>query len=596
MVKVLFRGPGGRAGRAAAVLAAGLLALLLALGGREGPAPSAAQTAPAAPRAALGMGLAGLSDWSTQHPFLDLVKSARSWTGHLPGRWGDWDHARLAAGGWLDEAGWLRAMPPELESVELLILTAQPAAATDLAARYRLTYAGRGVIRLRHDARAVETRPGEIWFDYAPGNDGLVGIAIEATDPADPIRDISVVREDHLPLHEAGEIFNPAFLARLDRLALLRFMDWMDTSHTRISAWAERPRPQDYTYTWRGAPLEVMVALANRIGADPWFTLPHLADDDYMRRFAEEVRAGLDPGLRAHVEFSNEVWNWIYPQAHWAHEQGQARWGAEVGDAWVQYYGMRAAQMARIWREVYGAEAQARLVTVIATQSGWTGLEVPILTAPLWVAEDPARNRPPAEYFDAYAVTGYFDGALGRDETPERVLEWLEESRAAAEAAGRAQGLAGAALAAHLAAHRFDRAVELAEAQLRSGAVTGDPEGSLDQLLGLLFPYHAGVARAQGLELIMYEGGTHVVGVGDWTGNDALTEFFIHLNYTEAMGRLYDELLRGWTEAGGTVFTAFHDVSMPSRWGSWGALRHLQDDTPRWRALMRFRDASEAWR
>ena len=64
------------------------------------------------------------------------------------------------------------------------------------------------------------------------------------------------------------------------------------------------------------------MALANDLQADPWFTLPHLADDDLVRTYAEIVRDGLDPGLRAHVEFSNEIWNWQFAQAHWAEAQG----------------------------------------------------------------------------------------------------------------------------------------------------------------------------------------------------------------------------------------------------------------------------------
>jgi hypothetical protein len=32
-------------------------------------------------------------------------------------------------------------------------------------------------------------------------------------------------------------------------------------------------------------------------------------------------------------------------------------------------------------------------------------------------------------------------------------------------------------------------------------------------------------------------------------------------------------------------FNAFVDVAAPSRWGSWGALRHLTDDNPRWQVL-----------
>ena len=59
----------------------------------------------------LAMGLNGIADWTTEQPFVDLMKTARPWTGHLPGQWGGWDHAALAAAGSLDDAGWPTAHP-----------------------------------------------------------------------------------------------------------------------------------------------------------------------------------------------------------------------------------------------------------------------------------------------------------------------------------------------------------------------------------------------------------------------------------------------------------------------------------------------------
>jgi hypothetical protein len=114
-------------------------------------------------------------------------------------------------------------------------------------------------------------------------------------------------------------------------------------------------------------------------------------------------------------------------------------------------------------------------------------------------------------------------------------------------------------------------------------------------LLRDILPYHAKIAAQHGLRLVMYEGGTHVVGHGAVVENDALTEFYVGFNYSPQMGALYDELLTGWTAAGGTLFNAFVDVAAPSKWGSWGALRHLDDTTPRWDALMRANAQAPEW-
>ena len=40
----------------------------------------------------------------------------------------------------------------------------------------------------------------------------------------------------------------------------------------------------------------MMVELANTLHANPWFCMPHQADDEFVRNFARTVREQLDPG------------------------------------------------------------------------------------------------------------------------------------------------------------------------------------------------------------------------------------------------------------------------------------------------------------
>ena len=504
---------------------------------------------------ALGMGLAGIADWSTEQPFIDLMKSARPWIGHLPGQWGGVEAAQIEAGGFLDQNGWPRQIPDGAERIEAFILTDQPAESTSLAGRYRLTYNGQGVITVGGLAQEIDVKPGEIWFTYTPGP-GLVGVAISAVDPTDPVRDIAVVKADNIALYQAGAIFNPAWLAQIRDVRSVRFMDWMQTNGSSQTRWSDRPLPGDYTYARRGVPVEVMVQLANEIGADPWFNMPHQADDAYVSAFATLVHDSLDPRLKTYVEYSNEVWNFIFPQTLWAVEQARALWGDAAGDdAWMQFVGMRAAQVAEIWAGVY-ADSPDRLVRVIATHTGWPGLEVPLLNAPLAVA---GGSRPPYQSFDAYAIAAYFGYDLGSDEMAATVRGWIAGPNANAAAAD----------------------------QIRAG--------SLQELLTTTFPYHAAVAAAHQLKLVMYEGGTHVTGLGNQVNDDTLTAFFTAFNYSPEMARLYDELLTGWQTSGGTLFNAFVDVAPPSKWGSWGALRHLNDNNPRAAALMAYNITGAAW-
>jgi len=526
----------------------------------------------------LAFGLAGLSDWSTQVPFLDQMRTARPWIGHLPGQWGGHDAAWLRAGGYLDENGWIVRVPMNLTRVGTLILTDLPAGLTSVAGRYHARWEGSAYPGFRGAARNVRYGRNSATFDFQPG-EGAVLVDIFRGD----LRNLTVVHERHLDRFAAGEIFNPDWLARISDVETLRFMDWMAATNSDQAEWFDRPRPEDYTWAQKGAPLEVMLALVNLVGAEPWFSLPHGASDDYMHRFAEMVRDGLRPDLRAWVEFSNEVWNWSFTQADWAEQNARARWGGREW-AWVQFYALRASEMMRIWSGVFDGQRE-RLVGVLAVHTGWLGLERDILMAPLWLAEDPA-NRPPYENFDVYGVTGYFTGQLHVDERQPLVDGWLARSRARAEAEADAQGLTGGARDSHIAAHRFDLALELAGQELLDGSVSGNPEDTVRHTLENRLTYHARVAREHGLALVMYEGGTHVTVPPSRHDDTELVDFVIALNHSPQMADLYRVLIEGWGELTQAPFNAYFDVGLPSIWGSWGNLRHLDDSNPRWDALM----------
>ncbi|MBE1282088.1 MAG: hypothetical protein GJ676_02135 [Rhodobacteraceae bacterium] len=532
----------------------------------------------------VGVNLSGITDWSTQQPFIDVFKTARSWIGHLPRQWGGASHEDLASAGYLDDDGWPTAKPPELGSIGTVILNDLPEEAMDLAGRYRLRFDGNGIVEVAGRGTNVRYGKGEVTFDFTPGP-GAVDIRIQRTDRArtgDYVRNITVVKLDNVQAYEAGEIFNPLWLDRMSGFASIRHVNWMRANGSTHRTWEDRSRPDDYTWSRGGAPLEILLALSNKLNADPWFTLPHGADDDYVTRFAEAVKAGLEPGLKAYVEYSNEVWNWQFQQAHYANEQAQERWG--TSDNWMQYYAARSIEVAKIWDAVFADEADQRLVQVISSQTGWLGLEEQVFDAPLWRGEEPGRPSP-SSHFDAYAITGYFGRGLGTEHFAEMVRGWLQQSLTDAQSAADAQGLTGEARETFVAAHKYDTANGLAWEELLDGMISGDNDDTIESFLNKYLSYHMTVAQAQGLDLIAYEGGTHLAGVGPIVDDEELTAFFIQFNYTPEMALLYEELLAGWFASGAGLFMAYSDVRNPTRWGSWGALRYLSDDNPRWDAL-----------
>ncbi|KZX94662.1 hypothetical protein [Sulfitobacter sp. HI0023] len=533
-------------------------------------------------RSDMAIGLAPVSDWATQQPFLDVMKLARPWIGHFPGKWGGMSYEDLQATGFLDPDGWPLRMPPIVGSIGTLILTDLPADAEGLSGRYRLRFDGRGIVEVAGRATNVRYGKNEVTFEFTPGPGG-VDIRLQRIFPADPLRNITVVRQDYAARFDAGEVFHPLWLDLIAEFDALRFMDWMATNNSDQHEWKDRPRAEDVTYARKGVPVELLVRLSNEVGTDGWFTLPHRADDTYIRNFARYVSENLDPALKVYVEYSNEVWNTRFEQAAWVAAQAEALWG-DAGAA-AQYHGMRAAEVAGIWSDVFADADAARLVNVVATHTGWLGYEKPLLDAPL---AQKMGKAAPAEAFDAYAVTGYFGGVLGKADRREVVQDWLDESLARAEAGAAALDLTGQAARDHVQAHRFDHATTLAARELRDGALGGDPVDTLADLALRVWPYHAAVAQAHDLDLVMYEGGSHVVGLGPLVDDAELTAFFHHLNYSAEMGALYSTLLENWRAVGGQLFNAYVDVFAPVKWGSWGARRHLGDENPRWEALVEF--------
>lgn len=526
----------------------------------------------------IGFGLAPVNDWTVQQPFLDVMKTARPWQGHRGGQWGAVSFADLQSGGHIGPEGWPRSLPPGVTGLASLVLTDLPPEAGGLAGRYRVTWSGEGSLGVIGRAQNVHHEGGALWFDFTPGPGG-VELVLRSVNPDNPLRDIVILRGDRIAAWEAGAVFNPDWLSRLRGTKVIRFMDWMQANSTTQSALADLPQPGDFSWAWRGTPPEIMVALANELQAEPWFTLPWKATPELHSAYAQVVHQGLDPNLRAWIEYTNEAWNMIFPQAKGLEEEARARWGQEW--KWMQLYGLRAAEMVAAWNAVF-ADQPERLVRVLSSQTAWMGLEDDLLAAPLLVAEGLA---PPVQVFDAWAVSGYFSAGVGHPEKAGLLTGWLAESRAAAEQAGGAQGLTGAALEAHVSRHRFDLAVERALEDLRDGRHSGEKLTALEGLLGEQLPWHARVAARHNLDLVMYEGGTHAVGQGPLMEDAEVTAFLAALSYSAGMGEIYRDLLDGWKALTPQPFLAYVDVMAPSRFGNWGALRHLWDDNPRWRAL-----------
>ncbi|MCA1993209.1 MAG: cellulose-binding protein [Coleofasciculus sp. S288] len=506
----------------------------------------------------LGTNLNHINDSSTEMPFLDAFKTSRQWITQCKseelGCSGSWSTNELDKLD-LDEQGWVKSLPapeepPEYTRVGTLLFR-------DIGrypgGRYVVLYDGEGNIEYKFDATkdTAASKPGRDIINVTPSNAGIY-LIITSTDPnktGNYLRNIRVIQAEYEETYQT-QIFNPKFIKKINPFKTIRFMNWIKTNDSNQSEWKNRPKLDNASYgRENGVPLEIMVELANRLKSDPWFNIPHMATDEYITNFAQLVKESLNPELKVYVEFSNEVWNSQFKQQRYALQQGQSRWGKDKKDAHMQWYGMQTAQMCDIWKSTFGNQKN-RVVCVMGTQTAWKGLEESALECSYWVAEG---NKPCYQHgIDVYAIAGYFGRHLGDAENSSQVESWLSNSDGG-----------------------FGKAFK----EL-SDSLSQEYEN---------FIYHANVAKQKGLKLVAYEGGQHIVGRQGVENNDKLTNFFIELNRRPEMYELYTQLLNQWKRACGTLFIHYCDIRKPSKWGSFGALEYLdQDSSPKYDALIDF--------
>ncbi len=532
------------------------------------PSPSPPPSGPLPPRpdgparawSPLGTNLDGPFDWSEVAPFIDGFRLSRAWTS-APAE-GAPDDAQPID---VDAHGWVRSLRPRQ-----IVRTGIHWDVRSLrAGRYTVIYEGEGELATTGGARdrVVERAPGRLVVDWDPARDGgSFGLAILATDPQDPLRNIRVLppggacREEPARFCEASTRgceclsfvehhealrFHPDFLADLRSYGALRFMNWQMTNGSPEARWDDRPRLEDARWSVHGVPPEVMVDLANRVGADVWLCVPHRADDEYARELGRLVRAQLEPALRVRVELSNEVWNGIFPQWEHARQEGlRLGLGGPERDltlAQARWVSRRSVEVWRAFDEGFGDRSRTIRVLGAFVHNPWlTGVMLDFETT--------------AEDLDELAIAPYFGSLFG----PERRQEVLD---------------GGADL------------------------VLRDAEGTLAEVMRSTRE-HAALARRHDARLVAYEGGQHVVAVGELTHDREVQEILRAANRDPRMGELYARYLSEWREAGGALMVHFVNAGGWNDSGSWGALEHPRQDpatAPKHLALERFARTTRPW-
>jgi hypothetical protein len=375
----------------------------------------------------VGMNLENVVDWSPAWTFTDVFKASRGWITH---------EVNTATGAMTWDVGGTNPVRVDANGNPAILSSRVNASGQTLrqmagtlmfrdidgaypGGTYRAEWDGTGVVSFGFDAQAISsgrTADGRNFADLQvnPSGSGIY-MRVEQTSPTDPVRGFNIWMPAWNGQGFTGQRwqpgadvtpFHPLYLQRLQPFGTLRFMGMQETNTSDIRTWADRRDANDIRQgsgiegspsepLANGMSVEYMVQLANDLDADAWFNMPHMADDTFVRNFATYVRDHLEPGRKAYVEWSNEIWNfaWGFEASRWVMEQTQLPQNAGL-DNW-QVAGREAKRDLDIWSDVFSGQTN-RLVRVAA---GWAAND--------WVTNRVVESM--GGSFDAIAIAPYFN-------------------------------------------------------------------------------------------------------------------------------------------------------------------------------------------
>jgi hypothetical protein len=374
-------------------------------------------TNPSNDNSPLGTNLNWTVDWSSEIKYVNIMKQSRPWKScRIPSF--SWDDGRTLD---MDSDGWIRSLASDQAGCALMMWDVPMIP----AGRYIVLYDGEGTLNYSRMGTAVKNNAlstdGRDVLDVPEDAGQGISVCVESTNPDNYLHNIRVLlpggvcsndRFRHcangndcqspgtcLSYEESypTQIFNPVFLNDINKFKVVRFMDMQQTNNSPVQQWSDRKLPTAATYVGdEGVPVEVLVDLANTLEADPWFCMPHQADDDYMREFAAYVKGALNPNLAVYLEYSNETWNSIFSQSTYVIAQGlAAKLAADGFLAGNLYTARRTVEMIDIWTDVFGGASQ--LVRVM-----------PGFYINTWVTDKRMEFENAYAKIDAFAIAPYF--------------------------------------------------------------------------------------------------------------------------------------------------------------------------------------------
>lgn len=352
-----------------------------------------------------GTNLSGINDWTTEMPFVDVMHQSREWYTTTATPFGPWDTQKIGSIP-KDTDGYPLEVPYTVDGVPQIVKTVWANMSAWQEGTYLLLYEGDGDFEFWGDFTIVSSSPGRIVLNFTRNTipEGIAQLSIKRSNISNHVRNIRILMQEHEATYQTHP-FNPLFIQKLAPFKVLRFMDWGGTNNwgnpdayssydedadTIKINWADRAQMSNYTWaTNKGVPYEMMIDLCNQTNKDLWICIPHSASNDHIRNMATLVKTRLNPNLHVYVEYSNELWNWMFGQTQWINKFGPSNLD------WPQRIAFYVQNALDRWTEGFDGQLN-RLTRVVGVQAAWQDVSNRII-APLRI-----------DSYDAFAPAAYF--------------------------------------------------------------------------------------------------------------------------------------------------------------------------------------------
>jgi hypothetical protein len=329
-----------------------------------------------------GTNLGGLSDWATELPFVDMMKNSRVWYSkdYDNPSWNSPWNTESADSFTYRKDGYPIQIPQKIGDRTYKQKLATIWAVTDgwKSGKYIVLFDGKGVLDfwggLSH-LNKINNNKYSFQFENPKGS--ILEMIITESDINDPVRNIRIVHSDYESTY-LSHPFHPLWIEKLSIFKSVRFMDWGHTNNWNQSDdwtwdnpekydWIDRASSDRYTWTEnKGIPYEMMIRLMNDYDLDGWVCVPHNASDEFIKKMAQFFHDNLEPERKLTVEYSNEIWNWIFGQTHWLNKYGCT----EQNKIWPEGIVLYIQNCLDIWADVF-KDRPEMITKAVGVQTGW---------------------------------------------------------------------------------------------------------------------------------------------------------------------------------------------------------------------------------